>query len=71
MDAVLRPIEEARALVAAGDARKALEILRDLAETTDDPELRHEIHELAETAHDSSHGFQKMEWERLVIDTKT
>ena len=64
------PIEEAGGLIAAGDEQKAREILRELARWTDDPDLRSEIHELAEIAHDSSRGFEKMEWERLVIDTR-
>ena len=62
-------IEEAGRLVAAGDDGKALQILHGLVEASDDRELRQRVHELAVAAHDSSRGFQKIEWHRLVIET--
>lgn len=63
-------MEEATRLVAAGEERKALQILHDAVDATHDPELLREIHELATMAHESSQGFHKIEWHRLMIETE-
>jgi hypothetical protein len=63
-------IDQAAKLVAAGEERKALQVLHDTVDATHDPELLREIHELAAMAHDSSRGFHKIEWHRLMIETE-
>ena len=63
-------IEEATTLLASGNEAKALQSLHDAATATDDPELLREIHELAAQAHESSRGFHKIEWHRLMIETE-
>jgi hypothetical protein len=66
-----KEIEEAEALLAAGKEAKALEILHSTAATTPhDPGLLREIHELATRGHDSSSGFHKLEWRKLMIETE-
>lgn len=65
-----KPVEEAAALLAAGQEAQALETLRAAADATDDPGLLRAIHELAATGHDSSRGFHKIEWQRLMIATE-
>jgi len=63
-------IEEATRLVAAGEERKALQILHDAVDATHDPDVLRDIHELAAMAHESSQGFHKIEWHRLMIETE-
>lgn len=63
-------IEEATRLVAAGQEAKALQILHRAVDATHDPELLRQIHELAETTHESSRGFHKIEWHRLMLETE-
>lgn len=63
-------IGEATALLAMGNEAKALEILRDAVDATHDPGLLSEIHELATTAHESSRGFHRIEWHKLMIETE-
>lgn len=63
-------IEKARALLASGDEAKALQVLHGAVAATHDPELVSAIHELATQAHESSHGFHKIEWHRLMIETE-
>jgi len=63
-------IAEATRFVTDGDERKALQLLHELVDSDADPELRHEIHDLAATAHESSHGFEKIEWHRLMLETE-
>lgn len=63
-------IEEATALLAANNEAKALQILRGAVDATHDPGLLREIHELATMAHESSRGFHKIEWHRLMIETE-
>jgi len=65
-----KPVEEATALLAAGRESRALEILRTAADATHDPGLLREIHELAAASHESSRGFHKIEWQRLMIATE-
>lgn len=61
---------EAMELFDAGHEPQALQVLRDALAADDDSELRHEIHLLAASMHESSHGFHKIEWHRLVLDTE-
>jgi hypothetical protein len=68
MSNAVEPIEAAALELAHGNEAHALELLRDLLAETDDHELAHEIHELAVTAHDHSHGLHRIEWQRLAID---
>jgi len=63
-------LEEATGLVAAQEEGKALQILHQAVDATHDPALLHEIHELATMAHESSLGFHKIEWHRLMIETE-
>jgi len=63
-------IEEATALLAASDEAKALQILRDAVDATHDPGLLKEIHELATMGHESSRGFHRIEWHKLMIETE-
>jgi hypothetical protein len=63
-------IEEATALLAASDEAKALQILRDAVDATHDPGLLKEIHELATMDHESSRGFHRIEWHKLMIETE-
>ena len=66
-----RRIREATALLGAGDEAGALQALHAALESAgDDPVVGHEIHELAVLAHDTSHGFHKIEWQRLMFDTE-
>ena len=70
MNASNSGLEEATTLVAAGEERKALQILHEAVDATHDPALLGEIHELAAMAHESSRGFHKIEWHRLMIETE-
>ena len=63
-------IEEAAVLLTAGREARALEILRTAADATHDAGLLREIHELAAAGHESSRGFHKIEWQRLMIATE-
>ena len=63
-------IEEATALLASHNEAKALHVLRDAVDATHDPGLLREIHELAAMAHESSSGFHKIEWHKLMIETE-
>jgi hypothetical protein len=63
-------IEEATALLASHDEAKALHVLRDAVDASHDPGLLREIHELATQAHESSRGFHKIEWHKLMIETE-
>jgi hypothetical protein len=63
-------IEEATTLLASRDEAKALQVLRDAIDTSHDPGLVREIHDFATQAHESSHGFHKIEWHRLMIETE-
>lgn len=70
MSALDETIEEARALLAAGNETKALQLLHAAADATHDPELLAEIHELAAMGHASSRGFHKIEWHRLMFESE-
>lgn len=63
-------IEEAQALLASGHEAKAVEILRDAIDATDDPELLSQIHQLAVEAHEHAGGFHKLEWHKLVVESE-
>lgn len=63
-------LEEATRLVAVGDERHALQLLHEAVDASHEPELLREVHELAAMAHESSAGFHKIEWHRLMIETK-
>jgi len=58
-------IDEATALLAAGNEAKALQVLRDAVDATHDPDLLRSIHDLAAQAHESARGFHKIEWHKL------
>jgi hypothetical protein len=63
-------IVEATALLESRDEAKALQVLRDAFDASHDPGLLTEIHEFATQAHESSRGFHKIEWHRLMIETE-
>jgi hypothetical protein len=63
-------IDEAAALLAAGQETRALQILRSTVDATHDPGLLKEIHELATMGHESSRGFHKIEWHKLMLETE-
>ena len=63
-------IVEATALLESRDEAKALQVLRDAFDGSHDPGLLTEIHEIATQAHESSRGFHKIEWHRLMIETE-
>ena len=67
MSNAVEPLEAASLELALGNEAHALELLRDLLDGTADRTLAHEIHELAVTAHDHSHGLNRVEWQRLAI----
>ena len=71
MSAPTNGIAAAGRLLEAGKEREALQMLHELLGATHDSTLRHEIHLLAERAHESSHGFHKIEWHRLMIETES
>ncbi len=66
-----QPLDEAVATLAAGHEARALELLRDLLEATDDAEVIDEIRRLAVQTHDASTGFHAIEWKRLAIDAES
>ena len=70
MNAPIRTIDEAQALLASGHEAKAIEILREAVHETDDPELLARIHELAVESHERAGGFHKLEWHKLVIESE-
>jgi len=70
MDATVDVLAEAQTLVAVGDERRAMQLLRAAIDETADPELIGAIHDFAIAAHESSHGFHKIEWNRLAIETE-
>jgi hypothetical protein len=70
MNGLNSSLEEATRLVATGEEREALQMLHEAVDATHDPALLREIHELAAMAHESSQGFHKIEWHRLMIDTE-
>jgi hypothetical protein len=55
---------------ALGNEASALQVFHDAASATHDFELLREIHEFAAQAHESSRGFHKSEWHRLMIETE-
>lgn len=63
-------IEQARALLASGEVLKAVRILGEAVDATDDPELLRQIHELAVEGHERAGGFQKIHWHELMIDAE-
>ena len=64
-------IREATTLLGTGDEAGALKAIRAALEAAgDDSAARHDVHALAVLAHDSSHGFHKIEWQRLLFDTE-
>ena len=63
----MEPLEAAALELALGNEARAIEIMRELLDRTDDRSVMHDIHELATTAHDHSHGENRLEWERLAI----
>lgn len=64
-------IREATALLGAGNEAGALQALHAALEAAgDDPVIEREVHDLATLAHDTSHGFHKIEWQRLMFDTE-
>jgi uncharacterized protein (DUF779 family) len=64
-------IREATALLGAGNEAGALQALHAALEAAgDDPVVGREVHDLATLAHDTSHGFHKIEWQRLMFDTE-
>lgn len=63
-------IRQAAALLGAGNEAAAILALHDaLAAAGDDPAALREVHELATLAHQTSHGFHRIEWQRLMFDT--
>jgi hypothetical protein len=63
-------LDKATELVAEGREAEALRLLRDAVDATSDPELLRDIHELAAQAHDSSRGFHRIEWHKLMLETE-
>lgn len=64
----MEPLEAAALELALGNEAHAIEILRELLDRTGDGSIVHDIHELAITAHDHSHGLNRIDWEQLAID---
>ena len=63
-------LEEATAHLAAGREAVALELLRELLQSTEDTGVIGDIRILAAEAHEESRGFHKIEWQRLMIDAE-
>ena len=64
-------IRDATALLGTGNEAAALLALHAALEAAgDDPAVRRDVHELAALAHETSHGFHKIEWQRLMFDTE-
>lgn len=64
-------LEQATELLANGREKDAIEALRALLLSTTDPRVVEDVHTLAADAHEASHGFLKIEWQRLVFDAET
>lgn len=64
-------LETAAEELAAGHDALAMENLRELFETTTDADVIDAIRRFAVTAHESSTGFHRIEWERLAIDAES
>lgn len=64
-------LETAADELAAGHDARAIECLRELFESTTDADVIDEIRTFAVTAHESSTGFHRIEWERLAIDAES
>lgn len=63
-------VSDARSLLASGHEAKAVELLHDAVNASDEPELLRLVHELALEWHDRVEGFRKMEWHKLVVESE-
>ena len=70
MTEVAEKIERARALLASGEQLKAVEILSEAVDATDDPDMHGQIYELAVQGHEQATGFQKIHWRELMISSE-
>jgi hypothetical protein len=59
-------IEEARRELAAGHDKQAARLLTDAAYDTHDPELEHEILELARQGREKAGRFGKSRWDEII-----
>jgi hypothetical protein len=63
-------LQRATELLAGGREREAIDVVRELLTSTTDPSVVEDVHALAVEAHEASHGFLKIEWQRLVFDAE-
>jgi hypothetical protein len=63
-------IERPRSLFVSGQEARAAELLGEVVDATDDPDLLRQIHELAVEDHERAGGFQKIHWRELMIDSE-
>jgi len=67
---VAEKIERARALLASGEQLKALGLLSEAVDATDDPDMLRQIDELAVLGHEQATGLQKIHWRELMISSE-
>jgi hypothetical protein len=67
---VAEKIERARTLLASGEQLKALEILSEAVDATDEPDMHRQIYELAVQGHEQAIGLQKIHWRELMISSE-
>lgn len=64
-------LDEARELLDGGHRVQALELLHEAVEGAgDDPVVLEQVHELAAHAHDDAVGLDRVEWQRLLIESE-